>query len=50
MGDFGLESSEVTGEAVILPNTIIPYVGDYFRLYQIDKPYLFSVTKVDEHR
>lgn len=49
MGDFGLESSEITGEAVILPNTIIPYVGDYFRLYQIDKPYLFSVTKVDEN-
>ena len=30
MGDFGLESSEVTGEAIVLPNTITPYPGDYF--------------------
>ena len=49
IGDYGLEAGEITGEAVILPNTIIPYAGDYFRLHQIDKPYLFVVTKVDEN-
>ena len=29
-GDFGPEANEISGEAIILPNTITPYVGDYF--------------------
>ena len=49
ISDFGLEASQVSGEAIILPNTIIPYAGDYFSLHQIDKPYLFKVTKVDQN-
>lgn len=49
IGEYGLEAGEISGEAVILPNTIIPYVGDYFRLHQIDKPYLFTINKVDEN-
>lgn len=44
--EFGLQGSDISGEAVILPNTIIPYPGDFFKLYQIDKPYYFRVTKV----
>lgn len=49
MGDFGLEANEITGECLVLPNTFIPYAGDYFRLHQINNPYLFKVTKVDEN-
>ena len=47
IGEFGLESSDITGEALILPRTIIPYPGDYFYLTQINKPYLFRVTAVN---
>lgn len=46
-GEYGLESSDISGDAVILPNTIIPYPGDFFSLNQIDKPYLFKVTTVN---
>ena len=47
IGEFGLESSDITGECIVLPKTIIPYPGDYFTLNQIDKPYLFRVTGVN---
>ena len=47
IGEFGLESSEITGEAIVLPKTIIPYPGDYFYLTSIKKPYLFRVTAVN---
>lgn len=47
IGDNGLEASEIAGEAVILPNTFIPYPGDFFTLDQIGKPYLFKVTGVN---
>lgn len=42
-GDFGPEASEITGEAIILPNTIIPYVGDYFNIIYTDENLLFRV-------
>ena len=47
IGEFGLESSDITGECIVLPKTIIPYPGDYFYLDQIEKPYLFRVTAVN---
>lgn len=47
ISDFGLETSEITGEAIILPKTIIPYPGDYFYLTQIKEPLLFRVTAVN---
>lgn len=47
IGEFGLESSGVSGEAIVLPRTIIPYPGDYFYLKQLQKPYLFRVTSVN---
>ncbi len=47
IGEFGLESSDITGECIVLPKTIIPYPGDYFYLDQLDKPYLFKVTAVN---
>ena len=42
--DFGLEGNDITGESYILPDTIIPYPGDFFTVDQLDKPYLFKVT------
>lgn len=48
-GDFGLESSEITGEAVILPNTIQPYPGDYFEISHIKgSNFLFRVNDVQK--
>lgn len=47
--EVGLEADPITGEAIILPNTLIPYPGDYFLLSQINKPYLFKVTAVNQN-
>lgn len=47
MEEFGLEGSDVTGDAMILPKTIIPYPGDRFTLNQINGKYLFKVTAVN---
>lgn len=45
--DFGLEGSDIGGDAVILPKTIIPYPGDFFTLKQLDNEnYLFRITAV----
>ncbi|MGL5751434.1 MAG: hypothetical protein ACRCXT_12950, partial [Paraclostridium sp.] len=46
LGDFGLESSSIEGEAIILPNTIIPVPDDYFIISHMNKPVLFKVTNV----
>lgn len=45
--DFGIEAEGAQGEAYILPNTIIPYPGDYFKINHTNHPYLFKVTGVD---
>ena len=42
-GDFGPEASEISGEAIVLPNTIIPYVGDYFHIIYTEEKLLFRV-------
>ena len=47
VGEFGLETSGIQDDAMILPNTIIPYPGDFFVLDQIEKQYLFKVTAVN---
>jgi hypothetical protein len=49
VGDYGIEGATVTGDAIILPYTLIPYPGDYFILDQIDsdRPLMFKVTGVD---
>lgn len=49
MGDNGLETNEIIGDAVVLPNTFIPYPGDFFTLDQIGKPYLFKVINVEQN-
>lgn len=43
-GDFGLES-DFTAESTILPNTWIPYPGDYFIINHSNIVRLFQVTK-----
>lgn len=45
-GEFGAESSAIEGDAVILPNTITPYPGDYFKINYIKEDMLFRVTTV----
>ena len=47
-GDFGLESGEIVGEAIILPNTITPYPGDYFEIPHIKSKLLFRVNEVQK--
>lgn len=46
VGDFGLEASDITDEAYILPKTLVPFPGDYFTLDQLGDKYLFRVTAV----
>ena len=46
-GEFGVSSSEITGEAVILPDTITPYPGDRFVVNMVEQKFLFIVTSVN---
>lgn len=45
-GDWGLESNAIEGEAIILPNTIVPIANDYFTINHVDQKLLFKVTSV----
>lgn len=46
IGEYGVESP-VEGEALILPNTVIPCIDDMFTInYLVDKPVIFRVSKV----
>lgn len=42
--DEGTEAEEISGDALILPNTIHPYAGDYFVINTLKEPALFRVT------
>ncbi len=44
VGDFGTESAPVTGNAVILPNTITPRPGDFFCIDYVKEKLLFKVN------
>ena len=45
--EYGLEADKITGDAYILPNTIVPIEGDYFEIEHItDSSWLFIVTDV----
>ena len=39
----GFESDQLQGEAIFLPNTIIPKKGDFFRIKYLNQPLLFKV-------
>lgn len=45
-GDFGMESSSIDTEFVVLPNTFIPYADDFFIITHGGKTHLFRVTSV----
>lgn len=45
-GEFGAEAGQITGEAIVLPNTIIPYSGDYFVIQYTKDDIVFKVTGV----
>ena len=45
-GEFGAEAGQIAGEGVILPNTIIPYPGDYFTIPYTKDDIVFRVTGV----
>ena len=46
-GEYGLESSAITGDSYILPNTIVPCDGDFFEVDHIkDSTWLFKVVDV----
>lgn len=44
--EFGPQASEISGDAIILPNTIIPYVGDYFKILYTEETAMFRVIDV----
>jgi hypothetical protein len=46
---FGL-NTEGTGEGVILPNTIKPYIDDFIKFEYMDEEFLFQITKVDQDK
>lgn len=47
INDYGLEGDNIDGEAIILPNTVIPYPGDKFILDQLGDNYIFQITSVN---
>lgn len=42
--EYGLEGDNVSGEAIVLPNTVVPYPGDRFIINQLGDKYIFMVT------
>jgi len=46
VGDYGTEANPIDGEAILLPNTITPRVGDFFYIDYIKEPVLFKVNSV----
>ena len=44
--EYGLESGDVSGNCAVIPNTIIPKVGDFFKIDCLKQPYLFRITDV----
>ena len=48
IGDFGLENEEITGQCIILPNTIEPTPGDFFVIPYVKEDLLFRVNGVND--
>lgn len=47
INDYGLEGDNIEGDAIVLPNTVIPYPGDVFTLDALGSKYLFKVSHVN---
>lgn len=48
LGDFGLENADIEGSCIILPNTIVPTMGDFFQVEYLKEPLLFRVNGVNK--
>lgn len=46
-GDYGVESNPITGECIVLPNTITPRPGDFFTINYVKETVLFKVNGVN---
>ena len=47
--EFGLESEDITGDCILIPNNFMPTEGDYFEVDHIkDSTYLFKITDVQK--
>lgn len=47
IGEYGLESNEIEGEAILPPNSFTPYIDSYFTIDHVKGgPYWFRITKV----
>ena len=46
VGEFGTESNPISGNCIILPNTITPRVGDFFYISYVKENILFKVNSV----
>lgn len=44
--ETGIGTDDITGDAYILPNTFVPYPGDFFRIKYLKEKILFKVTEV----
>lgn len=44
--EMGIGTDDITGDAYILPNTFVPYPGDFFRIKYLKEKILFKVTEV----
>lgn len=48
LDEFGINSDSITGEAVVLPNTIAPVPGEYFTIHHLNDLYLFKVISINK--
>lgn len=48
MDEFGLSSDSITGEALVLPGTIVPVPGEYFIIHHLNNDYLFKVISMNK--
>lgn len=46
-GEFGAEASEIMGDAIVIPNTITPYPGDFFTINHTKENILFKVISAN---
>lgn len=46
VGENGLEANQISGDCIILPNTIEPLAGDFFSISYIKEDLLFKVINV----
>ena len=49
-GDYGIESSEISGTCFLLPNTFEPFPNDFFSINYMDRDLLFKILSVSPER